>query len=82
MSTMKTDITRETFEAMNIDTKLNVLFDFAACACTDAATAAKTAQELKDKLHKKAKFDSGIAGSLGFLGGLVGFFAQKIFFKG
>jgi hypothetical protein len=76
------DITRDTYEKMDVDTKLNVLFDFAFCACEDAKLAAKAAEGLKESFRKKVKVDAGTAGVMGFIGGLVGFFSQKIFFKG
>jgi hypothetical protein len=79
---MKTDITRETYEAMDVDTKLNILFDFAICSCNDAEKALETSENLKMALRKKVKIDTGIAGMMGFVGGLVGFLTQKMFFRG
>ena len=75
------DITRETFSQMDSDSKLNVLFDYAVNASEVAKTAYKSTEEIKEVCRRHKKFESGTAGLMGFVGGLVGFFSQKIFFK-
>jgi len=67
------NISRETFEQMDTDSKLNVLFDYAVDANKIAKIAHEISEGLDKKINKGHKVDMLIAGMMGFVGGLVGF---------
>lgn len=66
-------ISRETFEQMDSDSKLNVLFDYAVDAHKTAELAHKISEALDKRISKGHKVDMVVAGVMGFVGGLVGF---------
>ena len=72
-------ITRETFEHMNADDKLNVLFDFLNEAYRCTCEAKENLELLHAKIEKKKKIDSMIAGGGGMVGGFIAFISGKIF---
>ena len=61
---MPNGISKETFEGMDSDSKLNVLYDLAVdqheCTC-----------RLESKFDKRQKYDLTIAGMMGFVGGFI-----------
>lgn len=61
-------ITRKTFEHMDTDSKLNVLFDYAV----------DTHARLK-KLESRKRFDSVLSGMMGIIGGFCAMLGIKIF---
>ena len=66
-------ISRETFDQMDTDSKLNVLFDYVKDTCDVCRT-------LGDKLESKKKIDTGIAAIAGFVGGVIAHLGQLTFF--
>lgn len=72
-------ISRDTFEQMDTDSKLNVLFDYAVNACETAKTAHDISEKLDKRISKGHKVDMFLAGTMGFIGGLVGFVGKAIF---
>lgn len=72
-------ITRETFEAMLVDSKLNILFDLAQdqykCFCkTEIQLTA-----LDKRLNKRKKIDTTSATIAGFFGGIIAYLGDRIF---
>lgn len=55
-------ITRETFSEMDVDSKLNILFDF-SCEAKDVR------RELRSLIETKRKIDTTVAAISGFFGG-------------
>lgn len=68
---MANGITRETFEGMDIDSKLSVLFDYAKeshrCSC-----------ELEAKFDKRKKSDAIMSAGGGLVGGFLAFLGVKL----
>lgn len=67
-------ITRETFEQMDTDSKLNVLFDYIVSGRVKM-------EELNEKLDKKKRVDTTIAGISGMIGGIIAHLGQLTIFK-
>ncbi|MEN6463644.1 MAG: hypothetical protein ABFD62_00540 [Syntrophaceae bacterium] len=65
-------ISRETFEAMNDSSKLNVLYD-----CAISSNQKMTA--LEKKVDRRKVIDTSVAGVSGVIGGMIAFFTQKLF---
>jgi len=66
-------ISKETFEQMDVNSKLNVLFDY-------AEEAIQVAKDLDKKIEKRKKFDTVTAAAMGFLGGIVAHLGQLTLF--
>lgn len=60
-------ITRETFEGMNTDSKLNVLFDYLV-----------DSNQRLQILEKRKRFDTAFSGTMGVIGGFIAMIGVKI----
>uniref|UniRef100_A0A6H1ZRE6 Uncharacterized protein n=1 Tax=viral metagenome TaxID=1070528 RepID=A0A6H1ZRE6_9ZZZZ len=67
---MSNSISRETFQGMETDSKLGVLFDYSVAICEDIKT-----------LKKRKKIDTVISGGMGFAGGFTAMLAKVVFWK-
>lgn len=67
-------IERETYEHLNLDDKVNVLFDYVKYL-------SKKAEETNEKLDRKAKVDTTMSAVMGFVGGIVAVIGKFLFFK-
>ena len=67
---MSNNISRETFQGMDTDSKLDVLFDYSVAMCEDIKT-----------LKKRKKFDTVFSGGMGFVGGFTAVLAKAVFWK-
>lgn len=72
-------ISRETFKEMDTDSKLNVLFDYAVDAHKTAVIAHDIAEKLDKRVSGGHRADMLLAGTMGFIGGVVGFIGKAIF---
>lgn len=74
---MPNGISRESFEHMEVGSKLNVLFDYMKenyrCSCDTA----DKLEALQSRFDKRKKFDTATSGFFGLLGG-----ATVMLFKG
>lgn len=68
------NITRETFEQMDSDSKLNVLFDY-------IGNQHETCKKCIEKINRTGKVNMVVAGAMGFIGGLTGFLGKTILGK-
>lgn len=75
------EISRETFINLPTDNKLDVVFDLLKEAVTKQEEIEKKVESCNIQIGRRKKFDSGVAGMMGFIGGLVGFIMQKALFK-
>lgn len=66
------DISKETFEQLDADSKLNVLFDLIVASNT-------TRQALDEKLDRKKRIDTTVSAFFGFVGGALAVLGQRIF---
>jgi hypothetical protein len=64
-------ITRPTFEQMDTDSKLNVLFDY-------IGDQHETCKKCVEKINYTGKVNMVVAGAMGFVGGLTGFLGKAI----
>lgn len=67
---MSNNISRETFQGMDTDSKLDVLFDYNVMMCQDIQA-----------LKKRKKIDTIVSGGMGFLGGFTAVLAKAVFWK-
>ena len=67
---MSSSISRETFQGMETDSKLDVLFDYSLTMCEDIQA-----------LKKRKKIDTVISGGMGFVGGFTAMLAKVVFWK-
>ena len=67
---MSNSISRETFQGMETDSKLDVLFDYTLAMCDDIQA-----------LKKRKKIDTVISGGMGFVGGFTAMLAKVVFWK-
>jgi len=74
-------ISRDTFEQMNEQSKLNVLFDYITESAQDFKVLKDTCLALKDRIDSRRKFDTTTAGVTGFMGGIIAHLGQLIFWK-
>ena len=75
---MPSGISRETFEGMDQGSKLNVLYDYAVDAYKCAYEIQKQVEALEKKVDRRKKFDTAIAGTFGFIGGVAAYIGQRI----
>lgn len=75
------DITRETFIKLPIPNKMDVVFDLLVENKQDHEVIINDVTQCNVQIMKRKKIETTTAGLMGFVGGLVGFFSQKIFFK-
>ena len=75
------DISRDTFVKLPIENKLDIVFDLFTENKQDHETIKSDVGKCNFEISKRKKIDTTMAGMTGFVGGLVGFFSQKIFFK-
>lgn len=73
-------ISRETFERLDTDSKLNVLFDFALNANKTAIVAHETVEKLTEAVRRRRKLDTTIAAAMGLLGGMIAHLGQLTLF--
>jgi hypothetical protein len=64
-------ITRPTFEQMDTDSKLNILFDY-------MSDQHETCKKCVEKINHTGKVNMVVAGAMGFVGGLTGFLGKAI----
>jgi hypothetical protein len=64
-------ITRPTFEQMDADSKLNILFDY-------MSDQHETCKKCVEKINHTGKVNMVVAGAMGFVGGLTGFLGKAI----
>ena len=74
-------IARETFEQMDENSKLNVLFDYATESVKTQTILRDTCIALRDKIDARRKFDTTLAGFSGFTGGIIAHLGQLVFWK-
>ena len=67
---MSNSISRETFQGMEWDSKLDVLFDYSVAMCEDIKV-----------LKKRRKLDTMFSGGMGFVGGFTAVLAKVVFWK-
>ena len=67
---MSNSISRETFQGMETDSKLDVLFDYSLTMCEDIKV-----------LKKRRKLDTMFSGGMGFVGGFTAVLAKVVFWK-
>lgn len=72
-------ISRETFKPMNVESKLDVLFDYAVEARETAKIAHQTVQNLTETVKGRKKIDTTVAAFMGVVGGFIGFFSTAIY---
>jgi hypothetical protein len=74
-------ISRETFEQMNTDSKLNILFDFVVNIEKNATIARGVTEALAESMRQRKKFDSATAAVMGFVGGVIAHLGQLTLFS-
>jgi len=67
---MSNNISRETYEGMEVESKLDVLFDYSVAMCDDIQA-----------LKKRKKIDTVFSGGMGFVGGFTAVLAKAMFWK-
>ena len=75
------EISRETYRGLPIDNKMDVVFDLLVENKQDHEVIKTDIVKCNIGINKRKKIETTTAGLMGFVGGLVGFFSQKIFFK-
>ncbi len=71
---MPSGISRETFEGMEQDSKLIVLYDYVADVYKCAYEIQKQVETLEKKVDRRKKFDTSMATGAGLVGGFVAHF--------
>ena len=74
-------ISRDTFVEMDVNSKLNVLFDYAVLGHEYACTTREKLIVLEKKVSSRKRIDSTVAGMMGFVGGLVAVVAKWVMGK-
>lgn len=78
---MANGITRDTYARMDVESKLNVLFDYAIeshrCACANE----EKIEELDKKFDHRKRMDTTISGGAGFIGGALMIFIKWVMGK-
>jgi len=75
------DISRDTFIKLPVDNKMDVVFDLLVENKQDHEVIKSDVGKCNFEISKRKKIDTAMASMSGFVGGLVGFFSQKIFFR-
>lgn len=68
---MANGITRATFDSMDADAKLGVLFDYAHDQHARSCATRDQLEELKEKFERRKRFDTTISGGSGIIGGAL-----------
>ncbi len=69
-------ISRDTFEGMDVASKLNVLYDCAIQSHTTQTDTRNKVETLEKKFDRRKKIDTGIAGVAGLIGGFLAHFSE------
>ena len=73
---MSNSISKETYKGFDVDSKLNVLFDYAIESHRCAVINEEKIEALDEKFDRRKRFDTAVSGATGFIGGAV-----MVFFK-
>ncbi len=69
-------ISKSTYEKMDSESKLNVLFDYAVDAHKCASTTKNNLEALEKKFDTRKRVDTTVAAIAGFFGGVVAHIGQ------
>lgn len=75
---MANGIERETFQGMDVDSKLMVLFDYAKESHRCSCEATEKIDALKDQFNKRKRFDTSVATLSGIVSGALTALGVKI----
>lgn len=78
---MANGISRDTFDGMDVDSKLGVLFDYAKLANEKQCATAAQVEALKQKFDRRKRLDTAVSGASGFMGGAVVVFVKWVIGK-
>jgi len=73
---MANTISKETYKGFDVDSKLNVLFDYAIESHRCMNINREKVEALDKKLDRRKRVDTAVSGATGFIGGAV-----MVFFK-
>ena len=73
---MANTISKETYKGFDVDSKLNVLFDYAIESHRCAVDNEERIEKLDKKFDRRKRVDTAVSGATGFIGG-----AMMVFFK-
>lgn len=74
-------ISEITFKNMPTPNKLDTMFDLMVVNYENEQTLAKDLAALNQKVERRKKFDTGVAASMGLIGGAVVWLGKLLFWK-
>jgi hypothetical protein len=78
---MANGISRDTYLGMDVDSKLNVLFDYAQKQHDKSCATSDQLEALSDRFEKRKRVDTAVSGASGFIGGALMVFVKWIIGK-
>ena len=75
---MANTISKETYKGFDVDSKLNVLFDYAIESHRCMNTNKEKIEALDKKFDRRKRFDTAVSGASGFIGGAVMVFVKWV----
>ena len=75
---MANAISKETYKGFDVDSKLNVLFDYAIESHRCAMANEEKIEILDKKFDRRKRFDTAVSGASGFIGGAVMVFIKWV----
>jgi hypothetical protein len=75
---MANGISRDTFDGMDVDSKLGVLFDYALESHSCACDMRDKMEALENRFEKRKRVDTAVAGAGGVIGGVLSFLGLKL----
>lgn len=78
---MANGITRDTYRELDVNSKLNVLFDYAQKQHDKSCATADQLEELSDRFERRKRVDTAVSGASGFIGGALMVFVKWVIGK-